>query len=194
MTWLPKDYQVPQGGSQFMRLQSGQNQFRILSEPVIGYEVWEDSSEGKKPHRFHTFQEAANSPFSDKIKHFWAFAVWNYSSKQVQVLQITQKTIMKAIEALTADEDWGDPLNYDLVVNRTGDGMDTEYTVQPKPQKPVTEEMKEALKVSKVGLQTLFTGEYPLTAQSTENEATSKPTATNEVVTDSDEVASDVPF
>lgn len=193
MSWLPDNYEVPQGGSQFMKLTKGTNQFRVLTEPVIGYEVWEETTEGKKPHRFKDFKEAVNSPYAgDKIKHFWAFAVWNYQAKQVQVLQIIQKTIMKAIEALHADEDWGSPLNYDLVVTRTGDGMETEYTVQPKPQKPVANEMTEALKASKVDLQALFTGNYPMSEQKNETEATSKPTATNQTV--SDDVADDVPF
>lgn len=193
MSWLPDNYEVPQGGSQFMRLVKGSNQFRVMTQPVIGYEVWEESAEGRKPHRFHTFQEAVNSPYAgDKIKHFWAFAVWNYSTKQIQVLQITQKSIMKAIEALHADEDWGDPLTYDLVVTRTGDGMDTEYTVQPKPKKPVTNEMTEALKASKVDLESLFVGNYPMTEQKNGNNATSNPTSANEIV--SDDVADDVPF
>lgn len=193
MSWLPDNYEVPQGGSQFMKLGKGTNQFRVLSEPAIGFEVWEETSDGKTPHRFKTFNEAVNSPFAgDKIKHFWAFAVWNYSREQVQVLQITQKSIMKAIEALHGDEDWGSPLNYDLVVTRTGDGMETEYTVQPKPKKPITSEMTEALKASKVDLQALFIGNYPMSDKKNENKATSKPTAINETV--SDDVADDVPF
>ena len=188
MSWLPDQYTVPQGSSQFMKLVKGSNQFRVMTQPAIGYEVWEESAEGRKPHRFKDFKQAVNSPYAgDKIKHFWAFAVWNYAAKQVQVLQITQKSIMKAIEALHADDDWGDPLTYDLVVNRTGDGMDTEYTVQPKPKKPVTEEMTEALKVSKVDLESLFTGNYPMSEQKNENKAT------DELVT-SDEVADSVPF
>jgi len=184
MSWLPEGYKVPSGGGQFMKLVSGANQFRILAEPVLGYEVWETTTEGRKPHRFHTFKEAVSSPFSDQIKHFWAFPVWNYSNKTCQVLQITQKTIMKAIEALQVDEDWGDPTTYDIVVSKSGDGMETEYVVQPKPAKPTPKEALEALKESKIDLSALFSGSYPMKETEAQNEA----------VVNSEEVASDVPF
>lgn len=194
MSWLPQGYEVPQGSSQFMKLSKGANRFRIIGSPVLGFEVWEDTAEGRKPHRFKDFKDAVASPFSDKIKHFWAFAVWNYDSKQVQVLQITQKSIMKAIEALQIDDDWGSPENYDLVVNRSGDGLETEYTVQPKPAKKIEASVIEAYEASKIDLESLFAGNYPMSGGKNENEATQKTTATNETVMDSDEVAGDVPF
>jgi len=169
MSWLPENYEVPQGSSQFMKLIKGTNRFRIIGKPTLGFEFWEDTPEGRKPHRVKTFEEAVKNPIADQIKHFWAFAVWNYESKQVQVLEITQKTIMKAIEALQIDEDWGSPENYDLVVTRTGDGLETEYTVQPKPAKKIDSEILEAYEKSDIDLNSLFSGEYPMKAEKTES-------------------------
>jgi len=43
-------------------------------------------------------------------KHFWAFVVWNFDTKAVVILEITQTTIQTAMEELIHSEEWGDPL------------------------------------------------------------------------------------
>jgi hypothetical protein len=47
--------------------------------------------------------------------------VWNYIDKQVQILEITQASIRKALEELEANEDWGDLRGYDITVKREGE-------------------------------------------------------------------------
>jgi len=191
MSWLPKDYKVPQGSSQFMKLEKGQNKLRILGQPIIGYEWWEESTEGKKPFRVKTFEEAVRNG-REPIKHFWAFAVWNYSNESCQVLSITQKTIMKALEALSIDEDWGNPEKFDIVITRTGDGMETDYTVQPKPAKEIDHNILEAYKESKIDLEALFSGNYPMETQKDENEPSSKLETSEDTL--AEDVADDIPF
>lgn len=188
MSWLPKGYEIPQSTSQFMKLNKGVNRFRILGQPVVGYEWWVENSEGRKPQRVRTFEEAVKQG-TDPIKHFWAIPVWNYEANSVQVLQLTQKTIMRSIETLSADEDWGSPENYDLVITRTGDGMDTEYSVQPKPASKIDAKISEAYKASKIDLEALFSGEYPMQREKTENETSQK--LTDAMV---DDVTDDIPF
>jgi hypothetical protein len=61
-----------------------------------------------------------------KVKHFWAFVVWNYNQKMIQVLEVTQVQIMNAIKALVDSKHWGDAKNYDIAVSRSGTGFDTE--------------------------------------------------------------------
>ena len=46
--FLPEGYEAPQGTGNYMKLQSGENKFRILSKPIIGWLDWKDN----KPHRF----------------------------------------------------------------------------------------------------------------------------------------------
>jgi predicted secreted protein len=181
MAWLPTGYEVPKGSNQFMKLEKGQNRFRVLSEPIMGYEWWEESSEGRKPFRVKSFQEAVENG-TEPIKHFWAFVVWNYKSESIQVLEITQKTIMRSLEGLAIDEDWGDPTNYDVVINRTGDGLETEYTIQPKPSKDVSKDVLKAYEDSEIDLSALFRGEYPMSKENNENEV------------NSEEVADSIPF
>lgn len=161
MGWLPTDYKVPDTGGQFMKLESGKNRFRILSEPVIGFEWWTEDGEGRKPHRVKSFEQALKDG-EEPIKHFWAFTVWNYDLNKIQVLELTQKTIMRSIESLSLDSDWGSPTKYDLVITREGERLDTIYTVQPKPHTDLPDEAAKAYKETDVDLEALFSGEYPM--------------------------------
>jgi hypothetical protein len=139
MGFLPESYEVPQSSGKYMKFQVGDNRFRVLGQPIIGNEGWHEDENGKKPIRkrpLESFQVDEVDP--ETIKHFWAMPVWNYRERRVQVLELTQKTIMKAIATLSKDQDWGDPTEYDLVVSKVGDGLETEYAVTPKPKTPVS--------------------------------------------------------
>jgi hypothetical protein len=65
-----------------------------------------------------------------KPKFFWAMAVWNCAAKAVQVLEITQASIIGPIEELLVNSDWGDPREYDLTINKKGEGLETEYSAR----------------------------------------------------------------
>jgi hypothetical protein len=156
--FLPDAYEVPSSSGNYLKFDQGENRFRILSKPVIGWEDWKD----KKPLRFH-MDSKPEKPVDPKkpVKHFWAMVVWNYKLGRIQILEITQSSIQKAIKALAADEDWGDPLAYDIKVSRTGEGMETEYQINPAPHKPIAEEIVEQQSTVKVNLDSLFEGKDP---------------------------------
>jgi len=157
MAFLPDDYKVPETGN-YMKLVSGDNRFRILSKPIVGWLDWKD----KKPLRF-TMDARPESPVDPKkpIKHFWAFVVWNYASERVQVLEVHQQGIQKAIKAMDDSPEWGDPVNYDIKVNKEGQGMETEYTVTPLPPKPLMPEIAELFGKMTVNLDKLFANGDP---------------------------------
>ena len=159
--FLPEGYQAPkQSGGHYMKLQDGANKFRILSEAITGYELW---TADNKPVRFRDYPEKvpANIRPDSKIKHFWAFAVWNYGDSAVQILEITQSTILAAITDLLNSEDWGDPRGYDITVNRKGEKLDTEYTTQPAPHKEAGAAIREAYDKQRINLNALFDGGDP---------------------------------
>ncbi len=160
--FLPIDYEAPKTGGNFMKLQNGENKFRILSKPIIGWLDWKD----KKPLRF-AFNNKPDKPIDPKkpIKHFWAMVVWNYSECKIQILEITQSGIQKSIINLTNDADWGSPYSYDIKINRSGDGLDTEYSVNPIPHKVISDEIKQAYNDKPCDLQMLFAGEDPFAKQ-----------------------------
>lgn len=159
MSFLPKDYSVPTD-SKYMKLEKGSNKFRVLGAAIVGFEWWADAEGKRKPFRVKTFQEAVNQGI-EPIKHFWAFPVWNYAAQKVQVLQVTQKSIMNAITAYVENEDWGDPKEYDFTIKRDGDGMDTEYQVIASPHKPTPKEVSQAYAETFIDLEALYRGEDP---------------------------------
>lgn len=159
--FLDKEYEVPQSGGFYMKLREGENRFRFLDKPIIGNEYWVD----KKPVRKRMGEKVTIGEIGDSdLKHFWAMPVFNYTEKRVQVLELTQKSILKTITSLAKDKDWGSPLGYDIVIIRNGEGLDTEYGVQPKPAKPIDEDVKKAwleLLSTNFDIEQLFDGGDP---------------------------------
>ena len=119
----------------------------ILVPPIIGWEWWTDKDgevrqrdekpqKGDKPVRVPEGQPVP-AEVGDSAKHFWAMVVFNYKLKKIQILQITQNGIQRTIRGLERDSDWGSPLDYDLVVERNGEGLETEYDTRAKPKKEI---------------------------------------------------------
>jgi len=160
MNFLPENYVAPKSSNFYMKIQEGENRVRILTRPVLGWEDWQD----KKPIRF-TFDNKPAKAIDPKkpIKHFWAFIVYNCVEDQIQIIHITQASIRKSIEALCNDKDWGVPYTYDIKIKKTGEGMNTEYSVNPVPHKPIDPAIIAAFKERPCNLESLFTGEDPFT-------------------------------
>lgn len=153
--------EIPDSASRYMKLEKGKaNKFRILGKPIDGYEYWVALEEGKKPVRKPkdvtiSPEELSGAP-EDKPRYFWALPVYNYESSQIQILQLTQKSIQRAIKEYSAHEDYGTPTGYDLTIKREGDGFDTEYSVIASPPKPLDDEIKELYKNTHIDLSKLY--------------------------------------
>jgi len=151
--FLPADYEAPKSIGNYLKLQDGETKIRILSLPIIGWEDWED----KKPVRFKmdAKPEFSNDP-AKPMKHFWAMIVWNYTEQRIQILQITQASIIREIENLVKDSDWGNPCRYDIKIKKTGKEMLTKYTVTAVPHKAITKEIMQAFDDKPIYLEALF--------------------------------------
>lgn len=158
LIFLPQDYEAPKSGDNYMKWQDGENKFRILTQPVLGWEDWID----KKPKRYRMKEKPAK-PYDEKkpLKHFWSFVVWNYGEEKIQILQVNQASIRNYIEALVKDESWGSPYFYDIKVFKKGEGMETEYLVNPVPPKPLNPLIKDEFNKKRCNLEALFDGEDP---------------------------------
>ena len=166
MDFLPKGYELPEKTSGYMKFEQGENRFRVLGSAITGYEFWADTAEGgRKPLRFKMDQSFTEKDLQganpEEKKHFWAFPAWNYTAGKVQILEITQSTIQKAIRALVANPKWGDPKEYDLVVHKTGEKLDTDYQVTPDPKEELPEELLTLYRGTYIELDALFRGENP---------------------------------
>ena len=172
--FLPKNYKRPDNSKQFLKLEQGENRFRIISSALLGWGLF--SSE-KKPIR-KPFDEEFTADEIAEIKplkyddgtvstprHFWVFFVWDYSTKSIKVLEVTQASIMKQMEKLFQDEDYGtNPSTYDIVIDREGTGKnDTTYTLRPKPPKPLAKDIVKIIESNqdKAELSAVLDGKYP---------------------------------
>ena len=158
MSFLEKDYKKPVN-SNYMRFVEGKNKFRVLSDAITGWEYW--TTKNKPIRQADPFEEMPDDIKTNKfgkqqINHFWAFVVWNYNAKKVQILELTQKGIMNAITALINEPDWGDPQGYDIVVTRIN-GEKTEYQTMATPHSKKPEEAK----VGKINLEAILDGKDP---------------------------------
>lgn len=162
MNFLPDDYDVPQSGGNYMKFRDGENRFRVLSSPIIGWLAWRDEGGQRKPIRRRMDQVFSTTEFDPSdIKHFWAMPVYNYAEKKIQILEITQKGIQKKLRAYAKDEDWGSPINYDLVVTRSGQDLQTEYEVIAKPAKKLDEGIERLYQDMNINLEALYEGKDP---------------------------------
>ena len=181
--FLPKGYKTPEIQSNYMEFEEGQNAIRILSSAIVGYEWWVDAGEGRrKPKRVRTADEVPAAVKNatddeDKAKHFWAFTVYNYNTETIQVLQLKQQTIMRAIEAFVKNAKWGDPKKYDIIIEKVKTGTrdrDVEYNVIPEPATPLDEGIVELAKHIPVNLKALYKGEDPFAVTDEEKTPTGK--------------------
>lgn len=128
-----------------------EQRFRVFGVGLTGYEGWVVNEGGKKkPIRWAVKpdddQLPANMARDEKtgdiqeIKRFLCALVWDYGKEAFAILNVTQKSIMKSMMALMADElDFGDIRNYDIKITKTGVGTESRYSttgaqIRPAPQ------------------------------------------------------------
>jgi len=153
MNFLPDNYEAPKTSNYYLKIQNGENKIRILSKPIIGWEDWDNN----KPVRFTLENKPEQSINPEKpVKHFWAFIVYNYNEGEIQIMQVTQATIRKAIEELCKDSDWGAPFFYDIKIHKSGEKVNTKYVVNPVPHKTIDPYIVQAFHARKCCLEAMF--------------------------------------
>jgi len=159
-----EDYKVPVTSDYLNKFAQGDTTFRVLSSAIVGYEYFNREN---KPIRSEEPFDSTPSDMKPEsaIKHFWAFVIWNYEAERIQILELTQKSIMTSMKALIDNTKWGNPKGYDITISRKGSTMnDTEYSVMPNPHTDLSEKIKDAFLARPVNLEALYTGEDPFKA------------------------------
>lgn len=144
---------------EYTKFQPGDNRIRILAEPEKGVETWTTGLDGrKKPVRRRSEGDLIRAAGSTdiQVKELWVMPIYNYKTEQVEILNVTQRGIQGDLMGLKADEDWGSYLDYDIVVTRTGEGMETRYSTMPKPKKPILDEIVQEWQAAGINLGRTF--------------------------------------
>ena len=160
---FPSNYTPPvsssEGGSYTKIKENEPIKLRILSEAITGYGYWTNDN---KPVRSEVqFQSTPNIRDDSKVKHFWAFKVWNYTTNQVEVWEISQASIRDALWGYWKDDEYGDLRNYPLKVTRTGKALETKYQVIAGQIKALDDEITIISANTPVNLYALYNGENP---------------------------------
>jgi hypothetical protein len=163
----------------------GSVRFALLSEqPLEGYEAWGANAEGQsKPFRFESEptpediavemgeyepREGRGGPGTVDIKFFIAAPVYSFDSGRVQVMSLTQKSIIKELDAISQIDEYQDLLTWDFNLSKKGSGLLTEYTLRPIPRKKGSQEHIDSAwieaKAAGFDLQRLLTGGNPFSA------------------------------
>ena len=179
--FLPKGYETPESQQNYTVLEEGTNTFRILSPAIVGYEWFEETGDGGRvPRRVRTEEEVPAEVRNamdnrDRAKHFWAFTVYNYATQSIQVLKLKQKSIQRAIEVYTKNPTWGNPMGYDVTVEKVKTGSrerDVVYRVIPEPPRPLDAGIAELAKHVPVRLAALYDREDPFAVTDRDEEET----------------------
>lgn len=175
-----ENYDVP-SVSNYMRFEEGENRFRILGafsdkNAIQGLLYWKTIGDKRQPIRL---KKNANGSFPsvpmselemnkfgdlDTPKYFWAFPVWNYNEKKVQILEITQKTILKHLQTVIKNSKWGDPRDYDFIVTKGKEGGKTVYSVTNDPKEKIDEAIVDEFVQMSINMEALFSGDDPFAA------------------------------
>jgi hypothetical protein len=173
MTFLPKNYAMPKNGNgYYLKFEEGENTFRVLSDAIVGWVYWEDDQGNvldspikgcKAIHvkRVEEIPEAARKSPRLHLKHFWAFVVWSYRDEAVQILKLTQNSIMEAMTQYIQSAKWGNPTGYDFIIHKNGEGLETRYQVTVNPKEPLDEGIVKMHEDMKVDLGAFYKGEDP---------------------------------
>lgn len=141
------DYENYKKPSDFMSFVEGDNKIRIVSTGVIGFQ-----HVMKTANRFINLglcsedETCENCRKGYEPKRVWKWIVLDYSDMKIKILDAgpmlgNQICGMGAVS--------GDPQGYDVIVNRTGQKLKTEYIAKMGETKELTEEIKKTLEFSK---------------------------------------------
>jgi hypothetical protein len=168
--FLPQGTSIPSSDRPYMKFTEPENRFRVLGSAVIGFELWVQGKPLRRKEKQFTADELLNADinkFTGKKKtpqYFWAFPVYNYQTEKIEILEVTQVTIMRGIQDYLDDPDYGNPRGYDLNVIRDESGDKVEYRVKAKPPKMLNTDIAKAFGDMGINLQALFKGEDPFQA------------------------------
>ena len=140
---------------------------RVVGEGITGYVAW---TEAKKPLRWEVLPDVLPENIRQddngdrSAKFFLTGIVWDYDNEIFRVMELTQKKLISDMYKYMADEDYGDPSNYDIIITRTGSGLETKYDLLPKPPTSFADKAPEAVKIFKTlgwDLRKLYEGKHP---------------------------------
>ncbi|SFM28342.1 hypothetical protein [Pelosinus propionicus] len=128
-----------------LKLKNGKNKIRIGSRPHAANIHWEDSFAGKKKKAICPGSGCPLCNANRKYDPRYYVKVINRDDGQATILECGPM-ILTQIKKYASDSDYGNPMNYDISINKTGEGRNSKYSVMASPCKSsITAEEKTLL-------------------------------------------------
>ncbi len=131
------------GKDAFMRLEKGQNVVRLVTPP-FAYQQHRYKAEGdpgfgtRLPCSKALHKACPVCDLGDKPKQRYYIGIIDRKSQSYKILDLGAQ-VFRAIKSLAQDDDWGDPIQYDIDIKVNPDGGPSAYyTVVPRPKKPMS--------------------------------------------------------
>ena len=144
---------------------------RIFGEAISGYEIWTEDPENPdkyicnryelKPKELPEGVRVDQYGKTEGFKRFVSLIVWDYDEEDFKILSMTQKTLYGRLILLTKDEDWGEPDQYDIKIDKKGEGKKTEYNLNPVSKKAVSPDIQEKFEELVCDLPKMFDNKDP---------------------------------
>lgn len=146
------EYEAPKGDGKYLRLEKKGDSVRVrlVSKPYIFTDTFNDGTTAQRMAWVVIHKEQVGKDIKKTVRSFKAGPM-----------------VYGLIRDLFMDEDWGDPIGYDVEITRTEE-KGKYYTVLPKPNgKPLTDEEKQMVKDADLDLSKLYapkSGQEPASA------------------------------
>ena len=130
----------------------------LAEEPTCYFSVWAESADGKnRCFRFvsQPTEEEINAEMGteyrrklrdgkpDVMKAAIAFPIYNYQADEVQLCEISQKSLIQAFDKVANMEEYDDFNAIDFNISKEGSGLETRYTLTPVPTRASNREKLE---------------------------------------------------
>lgn len=164
--WANEEYTGSGDSGDYLKLKApGDYKVRILSAPIKGWLGWTPDNKPKR-FRLDNYPEDTAQFKNGAVTEFKAMIVWDYSDKKMKVFETDKAGIIKGIIGYAKDEDFGDPTQYDVKLNRVGTTKDdTRYSVKALPPKALDKAIAKAFKELDYNLDALYDGGHPLSSK-----------------------------
>lgn len=134
------------GGNDFMNLEQGDNEIRVLSKPYQFVVHWVKDATGTTRKVRCAIENCPLCKKGEKTQYRWFLRVLDRKSGQPRILEISSQ-IYLGIKNHVNNPKWGDVTAYDICVNRGPKGSQPLYTVMGDPNKsPLTDDEKTLVK------------------------------------------------
>lgn len=143
-SFLPQGYEQPKSGGGFTTLVEGANKLRVVSDALLMWLEWRDGKPKRHPYTSPDNKPAKGTGQKDSVAHAWGLGVYNYKTKQIEVFELDKQGAITQLLALVQNPSWGHPKKYDIIITKSGSGMDTKYNLAPEPPSDPSNEVIEA--------------------------------------------------